>query len=573
MTPLAEPFADALRFERAPGVVEWVEANLEFTPRVSPNMPGRVSTKLRPYMREPLESFGDSRITDLTLCWGAQTAKTTTAMLGLTYLIHHEPGPALWVMPTEAMGRSWSSTRFQPMIQENGVLAQHMPQASDQFKLLEMHFDAMTMNVVGSNSPANLASRPVAYLFCDEVCKFARASKNEASALALAKQRTKTFSNPKRITTSTPTIAADEFWEEFQLGDQRYYKLPCPHCRDGFFFEHKKETLVWSPDAKDSEGKWDLNKVMETARYICPHCGGEILDHAKPRMLLAGGWEATNSRAERGHRSHHLNSFYSPDVTFGRIAVEFLKATQQLFGMQDFLNGWMALPFVEEGSEIEEKHLIARRASYALGTVPDGAQVRSIILGADVQQAFTNYVVRAFSDSGESWLIEYGRVSGLEDLVQWAASARWKIGDRERGIDGGLIDSGWQPEHVYRACVDAKRRGIHLLPSKGSGERFIAKPVRTTDITVGGRTFRNSLVIYSDSDFKRLLYIETIRDGRASWWIPDSIGLDYTEELLRERMVTLENQRGYEQAVWKRFGANHYADAEKLTLVMWSTTK
>jgi len=571
MTSLASECFEDILIRRPPGVVEWVERELEFSHRVSPNMPGRVSTKLRPYMREPMENFADSEITDLTLCWGAQTAKTTTAMLGLSYLMHWRPSPTLWVMPTEAMGRSWAGTRLHPFIEGNPVLAQHMPENHDQFKLLEMQLDRMTMNVVGSNSPAALASRPIAYLFCDEVCKFARASKNEASALALAKQRTKTFVRPKRVTTSTPTVAVDEFWDEFLLGDQRYYKVPCPHCRGGMLFEHKRETLVWDEDAKDKDGRWDLNRVNETAHYVCPLCGGDIRDHHKPRMLLAGGWEATNSHAERGHRSYHLNSFYSPDVRFGRMAVEFLKATQQLFGMQDFLNGWLALPFVEEGSEIEEKHLIARRLPYALGTVPEGAEIRSVILGADVQQAFTNYVVRAFAETGESWLIEYGRVAGLEDLVQWAESARWEIGGKSRKIDGGLIDSGWQPEHVYRACVDARRRGISLLPSKGSGERFLAKPVRMTDITVSGRTYRNSLVIYSDGDFKRLLYIETIREGRTPWWIPEGVGLDYTEELLRERMVTVENQRGYEQVVWKRFGANHYADAEKLALVLWNS--
>jgi hypothetical protein len=48
-------------------------------------------------------------------------------------------------------------------------------------------------------------------------------------------------------------------------------------------------------------------------------------------------------------------------------------------------------------------------------------------------------------------------------------------------------------------------------------------------------------------------------------------GSDYTAELLRERMVTVENSRGYEETIWKRFGPNHHADAEKLALVMWQS--
>jgi len=575
MSELAAEMLNDLRFDRPPPVVEWLESNIIFTPRVSPNFPGKFSTQLRPYMREPLENTRDFSIADEVYCWGAQTAKTTTALLKLGYLLHFRPRPILWVMPTEAMGRSWSDTRFHPFVESNPILAAHMPQNKDHWKLLEMQFDRLTMAVVGSNSPAALASRPIAYLICDEVCKFARASKNEASALSLAKQRTKAFgASARRLETSTPTVDRDEFWEDFLLGDQRYFFVPCPHCQGEMLFEHTKERLIWDTEAKDKKsGIWDLNKVQESARYICPHCAGEIRDWHKARMMLGGEWRATNSNALKGQRSYHLNSFYSPDVSFGQIAVEFLKAQSKLFGMQDFLNGWMALPFVEAGSEIEEKHLVARRAEYSLGTVPDGVEVSAIILGADVQQAFTNYVVRAFSANGDSWLLEYGRVAGLDDLVELAAAMRWQIGGREQGITCGLIDSGWQPEHVYRACATAVKRGLRFLPSKGSGEKFVSKPVRTTDIVIGGRTYRNSLLIYSDADFKRLLYIELIRDGRRGWWLPENVGADYTEELLRERMVTVENKRGYEQIVWKRFGANHYADAEKLALVVWEQSR
>ncbi len=576
MTATASPpsrlpdFSSDFLIRTRPPVVEWVEKHLEFSTRVSPSMPGRVSTHNRPYMREPLADFAKHEVTDITLCWGAQTAKTTTAQLGLAWLIEHDPAPVLWVMPTEAMGRSWSSTRFQPFINDNACLARHKPANSDEFKILEMQFDRMTMNVVGSNSPANLASRPIAYLFCDEVCKFAKATKNEASALSLAEQRTKTFNRVKRVKTSTPTIVKDEFWDEFLAGDQRYYNVPCPHCQKKFVFSHdeKLRSLRWSPDAKDEQGRWDLNAVYDSAHYVCPHCEGQIFDYHKPRMLLAGEWIATNSRSERGHRSYHLNSFYSPDVTFGKMASEFLKAKEQLFGLQDYLNGWLALPWSDDAAEIEEKHLLAKRQEYALGTCPCPTPA-AILLGADVQQSFTNYIVRAFAADGESWLLDYGRFASVDDLTQWAAAQRYTVGGKELKISAGMIDSGYATEHVYRACMAAAKLGIKFIPSKGSGERFLTKPIRITEMCVGGRTYKNSLVIYSDADFKRILYLDCIRDSKRPWWIPSACGLDYTEELLREKMVTLTNTRGYEQIVWKRFGANHYADAEKLALVMW----
>jgi hypothetical protein len=107
------------------------------------------------------------------------------------------------------------------------------------------------------------------------------------------------------------------------------------------------------------------------------------------------------------------------------------------------------------------------------------------------------------------------------------------------------------------------------MPSKGSAEKFTSRPVRLSDIAIGSQVFKNSLVLYSDNDFKRLLYLDSIRDGRGPWWITKAAGRDYRDEMLRERLVPQKSTRGYEELIWKRMGPNHYADAEKLTLVWW----
>jgi len=213
---------------------------------------------------------------------------------------------------------------------------------------------------------------------------------------------------------------------------------------------------------------------------------------------------------------------------------------------------------------VSHTHLTLRQAEYDLGTVPDGIVVQDIVLGADVQQAFVNYVVRAFCENGNSFLLSYGRVSGVDDLVEIGCTSSYRIGGADRKIDIGLVDSGYLPEHVYRACLAAMRRGFRLVPSKGSGEKFLTRPVRSTDIHIGKTTYHDSLIIYSDNDFKRLLYIESIKNQNSKWWIPRTVGSDYTEEMLREHLVTDKLDR----VVWKRFGANHYADAEKLCLVV-----
>jgi len=572
----ADKFRDYLRAIYAPadrrGIVEWSEQELHLTERQS-NMPGQFRTRRTPYMRRPLECFGDPDVTDVILCWGSQVGKTTMIQAGVCWRIVNKPSPMVWVMPNEKLAQSFSETRMIPIFEDSPAVAAEMPSDRRKFKKLEQQFRRCTLAFVGSNSPPNLASRPAGLLLMDEVDKFREETDKETSALLLAENRTKSFDGALRVKTSTPTTDQGAIWQAFLTGTQEKFFLPCPHC--GEFVELTFAQIKWAQDAKDKDGVWNLARVNETAYFECPKCGGHWSDGQKIEALQKGEWRATNSAAEPGAVSFHLPSFYAPwrSCTFGAAAVKFLRDKNSANGMRDFRNGFEALPWIEEGSEIEETDIDRRRAEYPLGSVPDGVEVARIILGADVAQAFTNYVVRAFAPTGESWLIDYGRLAGLSDLVAWAEGARWAIGGRERGIEGGLIDSGYQPESVYRACLDARHRKIHFMPSKGSGEKFVSKPVRATDIVIGGRTLPKSLLIYSDNDYKRMLYMDSIRDGRGPWWIPQNVGRDYIDEMLKERTVTRANARGYDETVWKRFGANHYADAEKLALVFYDASR
>ena len=98
-------------------VREWAEANLVLSERVS-SSPGPYTTILTPYVREPLEDFRDDRVRTAVLCWGAQTAKTTTILAGLAYKLDMAPVPAMWVMPNENLARSFSEYRWQPMVDD-----------------------------------------------------------------------------------------------------------------------------------------------------------------------------------------------------------------------------------------------------------------------------------------------------------------------------------------------------------------------------------------------------------------------------------------------------------------------
>src|SRR4030095_8223041 len=178
-------------------VWQWAEENIYLSERTS-ELPGRFSTLLTPYIREPLQAYADKNVTDLALCFGTQTAKTTIVMVGTAYRIVNDPTPTLWVLPNLDMAKSFSKTRWQPMVEDCPPPPEQKPKDRHLFGTTDQHFHKVTVNFVGSNSPSDLASRPAGLLNLDETDKFKMESDREAGALQLAEERTKTFMYPSR---------------------------------------------------------------------------------------------------------------------------------------------------------------------------------------------------------------------------------------------------------------------------------------------------------------------------------------------------------------------------------------
>ena len=209
--------------------VEWCESQLALN-SLATSYPGPYSTRMTPYVREILGGLVDYNIERVICCFGAQTSKTNTYMAAVAWLMANEPGPVMWVMPNKNLAADFSERRLQPFLLSSAEIRGATTGKRNDIKRTEMTFSTATLTLVGSNSPANLASRPVRYLFLDEVDKFPGATKKEANAVDLATERTRSFPERKIFLSSTPTIADATIWQEYLNGDQRRYFVPCPHC-------------------------------------------------------------------------------------------------------------------------------------------------------------------------------------------------------------------------------------------------------------------------------------------------------------------------------------------------------
>jgi phage terminase large subunit GpA-like protein len=558
-------------------VVQWAEANLKLTSRQTEH-PGPYSTSVRPYVREPLECWKDSGVVEMTLCWGSQTSKTTTLMAGLAWLIDTEPSPALWLMPTENLARSFSKSRWMPMLEDCPAIVAHFPSDKDKLTHLEQHFDRSTLTFVGSNSAANLASRPVRVLVADEVDKFAQASEREADALDLAEQRLKAFSSSKLFLTSTPTTTEGRIWQRFLRGDQRRYYLPCPHCKVPIRLEWRQ--VKWDETAKLEDGKWDFGRVRASARYECQLCKGAMTDAQKVAGLRHGQWIPENKGALPGVRSYHLSSLYSPDrkCTWGHLAVQFIESQESLIGLQGFINGNLAEPWENQAAPRQREELIVA------GT--EGLAEKAIkFLTVDCQASSPHFwfVVRAWNEDGSSRAIEAGPLDTWHDV-------REKQGQHGVQDVHVVIDSGYDAPTVYSECLRwgrfFPRTGrvplwVGWMPAKGMPRKGWRNPktgvedpffLRGIDPRVGDNAGRQGklelkLLEFGTDVTKDIL--ERLRKGKTAtrWEVADNVASpEYWRHLdCEQKVARMSSATGRTTWTWLPRSSkwpNHLADCE-----------
>jgi len=557
-------------------VWEWLEEHVTLGERES-SEPGKFSTRNRPYVREILECFRDKRITDLVMCFGTQTGKTLTVMGGAGYRIANDPMNALWVMPNRDLAKSFSTNRWMPFCENCEPLRLMKPDDRHLWKTLEQYFMRCTLVFVGSNSPANLASRPAGLLLMDETDKFELKSDREAGALQNAEERTKSFPYPLRVKTSTPTTVRGEIWKEFLLGDQRYFHVPCPHCK-ALIKLIWPQVRWWENDESESktDGEWDDEKVRKNTFYRCQECEGKILDSQKTLMLRGGEWRASSTKGLVGRRSYHLNSLYAPlkEAQWGLLAVKWLQSKGSTSRRQAFINSTLAEPWDEERG-VDDDPMNVR--TYAPSDLP---AERIPVMTVDVQENHFWVVVRTWgspkSQNGqESWLLFADRVETIEEVEKIA---------RDYQVEPGRvgIDMAHRPNMVSAVLVKNDWRGLWGSPRDGftwtyaNGNKMIKEFSQTQfrDPHLGtihqSETNNRAMFVYwSNERIKDRLAVMRGEDDPERWHVHSNITKDYVHQMNSEIKTTKVGRTGRVTFYWRQVRkANHLFDCEAMQIVM-----
>ncbi len=507
---------------------------------------GKWKTSRAEYQRGIMDAFSDPLIHTVVWMSSAQVGKTECLNNIVGYFIDQDPSPMLFLQPTLEMGQAWSKDRLAPMLRDSPALKGKVQDSKSRDSgntILHKSFSGGHITIAGANSPASLASRPIRVVLMDEIDRYPMSAGTEGDPVNLATKRSTTFWNRKRMLTSTPTIKGISRIERaYEESDMRRYYVPCHACG------HEQHLIFGNV-------KFDKDDAT-TAKYYCEKCGIGWSDAQRWNAVKKGKWIA--HQTSHGVAGFHLNELYSPWVKLDDFVRNFLEAKKSKETLKTFVNTSLGETWEEEGIQLDDNELIARREDYI--KVPSDALV--LVASADVQDDRIELEVKGFGDGEESWGIDYKIIYGdPSKAIVWKDldDALLQTYENEDGytmrIACTCIDSGGHfTNEVYKFTKNKESRRVYAVKgSSSSGAPLVNRGTRSNKANV-------KLFAVGTDTAKELIFARLKIEEFGAGYMHYSKRFDeeYFKQLTAEK-ITTKFIRGFPSRVWTKTRARNEA--------------
>lgn len=504
--------------------------------------PGRWRTDRVPFQREVMRAISDKKTEKIVMMYGAQLSKTEILMNTFGFYADYDPAPIMFLMPTKDMAQDFSSTRLNDMIMSTPQLKSKIIEndnARDTKRQKE--FAGGYIVLTGSNSAAELASRPIRILLADEIDRFPGDVKGEGDPLNLAIERTKTFWNKKIVLTSTPTVKGQSRIEqEYENSTREEFYIPCPKCGS-------LERLEWK------------NIVFEDLTHKCNACLEKSTEHEWKKNMLYGEWIAGNEEIDPYLvRGFHISELYSPFSKWSGIIKKFKESKGDVQLMKVFTNTALGETWEEKFDKIDFIDLDKRRENYDC-EIPE--RVLVLTAGVDVQDDRLEVEVVGWGVEEESWGIYYKVIMG-SPAEQYVWDRLDEILDKEYSYKNGekikilcaCIDTGGHfTQEVYQFIKPREIKRVFGIKGRGGdGVSYLSKPRKTDRVgislfTIGVNTGKETILSRLKIDMEGARYMHFPSNEERGY------DETYFKGLTAEVKVTVFD-KGVRKTVWKTVG-------------------
>ena len=567
---------------------------------------GPYRTSRTPYLREFMDTFADPEIRLIVFTKSARVGGTEAVNNMLGYAIDEEPGPVLYVYPTQDDAEEECKDRLIPFIEGSPRLLGHCPSPAWGTKS-ELKLDTMNVYMAWAHAPRTLIRRTCRYFFVDEIDNCDAQSGSLGDTLTLCQKRTITFRDrAKGVVVSTPTTEEGAAYRSYQQSDKREYHVPCPNCGK---YQALDFYRIRVPKGERDSDKIEIDGL---AWYECIECEAKLRNAIKRWMVERGVWLAegeeivqhlpidneeivASARFDavapwrpkiRGERKRtrvagfHINALYSPFVDWSEIIAEWFRAQEELKRgnpepMRTFVNSMLGEPWRETAEEVKPREIEEKReqSTYSRDEVPEG--VIRLIAGADVQKNRIYYVIRGWGPRRTSWLIREGVCATFEELYAFCSEPYYRKNSAEYlNVELLAIDSGYRTFEVY----DFARAYPGVVPCKGQVSMDTTYRPKDISYSRPGRAKKARVTLWhiNTSAWKEAMYrLMKIEQGEpGAWYVHSEVTDDYCKQVTSERQVwkdvTVGNAKR-RRLVWEprtTHAQNHYLDAEVYGMAM-----
>lgn len=536
----------------------WADQERRLSPEASAE-PGAWVTSRAEYQRGVMDAISDPKIETVVFMSGAQIGKTELLLNAIGFYICHDPSPILVLQPTLSMGQAFSKDRLAPMIRDTPALVGKVRDARSRDSnntTMTKGYPGGQIAIVGANSAAGLASRPIRVVLADEIDRYPPSAGSEGDPVSLARKRAATFHNRKVVLTSTPTIAGSSRIETaFEQSDQRRFFVPCGDCGE-------KDYLKWA------NVQWPEGRPQDAA-YVCQSCGSAWDDVARQRAINKGEWVA--SKPDNTVVGFHLSGLYSPWTSLGQAATEFLQAKKLPEQLRVWVNTYLGEVWEDSGEQIDDTFVADRREDWG-DNLP--AEVVLLTAGVDVNDGFLTVEIVGWGRDEESWSIDYQTLYGdpsapqlwndLEDVLKQTFV-------HPSGIDlpvrATCIDSGGHfTQAVYNFCRSREGRRVFAIKGVGGeGKALIGRPSKNNIGKV--RLFPVGVDTGKEMIYSRLKIVDP---GPGYMHFPEDRDDEYFRQLTAEKIITKYSQGRAKRAWVKTRVRNEALDVRNYALAAFA---
>lgn len=555
----------------------WAAENLVVAD--GPQAGNKWDPELTPYLPEILDNLGiDSPHNLVTIKKSGQVGLTNLGMAWIGSIIDTAPAKSAIIFPTDKAVGDFNSEKFDPIIQATKPLAKKVTELKGQSgggstaKIKK--FPGGSLALIGANSTADLRSKTLKNIFCDEIDEWPLQLKGQGDPMEMVDARQIAFhasGDYKKLECSTPTIKGiSRIDASFENGDQRFWMVICPHC------EHE-QTFIFKNLKFNKEHPY-------SAFYACAGNGCVIEHHQKAAMIKGGRWVATNPGPGR-HPSYFINSLSSLLTTWDHIAKKFLDSKDDPQKLKTFTNLWLGECWEERGEAPEWKRLLVRRDNYPPRRLPAGALV--ITTAVDVQGNGVFFEVLGHGDEKRTWSIDVGFLEGdTGDPNGEVWNKLTKLYEREYSdAYGGRwrsdlmgVDSGYNTNNVY-LWVRGKPKAMALKGMPGWYAPPLGTPTKQ-DINFDGQKLKHGVLLWPVGTWslKAELYSSLRKEGKKDGAEIDPAGYSYFSSFHDEsyfKQLTAEylkevEKRGRITKEWVTSGPNHFHDCRVYNMALAS---